>query len=113
MSDNDELLRRFIEENGDGAELQRWASESKAHTEAVREQASMLWWKAKLLKQEFSEGQPLEPVPEPPPPVQYPPVPRQWEPMFQQNLGLIVGSMLIGISVGLWLSEFEFVRKEY
>lgn len=79
--------------------------------ELTHDQASMLYWKAKMLKEEFSEGTPIEPVPEPPPPMQYPSVPKQWEPL-KQNLGLIVGSMLIGVSLGLWLSEFEWVKGQ-
>ncbi len=76
------------------------------------DQASIDWWKAKLIQEEHSEGTPVPGTPEPPPPVQYPSTPRQWEPMLQQNLGLIVGSMLIGISIGLWLSEYEFFKGD-
>jgi hypothetical protein len=32
------------------------------------------------IRQEFSEGVPIDPAPMPPPPIQYSPVPKQWEP---------------------------------
>jgi hypothetical protein len=67
-------------------------------------------WQARLIE-ENSYGLPIEPVEPAPPPIQYPSVPRQWEPL-KQNLGLFIGSLLIGISVGLWLSEFEWVKGQ-
>ena len=80
--------------------------------EAVSEQANMLYWKAKMLKEEFSKGEPVEPVPEPPPPIQYPTVTKTgWLDVMvsvRQIFGLCVGVLLIGVSIGMYLNEFEW-----
>jgi hypothetical protein len=77
-------------------------------TEA-RKEYLLLRFRERIMREEYSEGTPIEPVPEPPPPIQYPPVPKSQTLIPLEHLpGLCLGVLMIGISIGLWLSEYEW-----
>ncbi len=78
--------------------------------ELTNERASIEYWKAKLMQEEYSEGEPVEPVPEIPvpspverriPPAGSPPATVPVNYLFWWG----VGFLLIGYALGRWIAE--------
>jgi hypothetical protein len=80
--------------------------------EPTNELASIEWWKANLIKQEYSEG---EPMPEPETGYQAPapttPILERLVPL-KHIPGLALGALLIGTAIGMAIEEYIQSRKE-